>query len=99
MSARPPELVVMATTGNIIKKVIKKTSSKERGVETVDNLKDFLINDPEIFTKLFVLEGGARFLLFGKRTEKDRFVILTMEDFFSLTNEMIKDEISANDDH
>ena len=39
MSARPPELVVMATTGNIIKKVIKKTSSKERGVETVDKLR------------------------------------------------------------
>ena len=67
-------------------------------METVDNLKDLFAKGPEIFTKLFVLEGGARFLLFGKRTEKERFVILTMEDLFKLTDEMIKDEIRSDDD-
>lgn len=64
----------------------------------MDNLKDLFAKDPKIFTKLFILEGGAHFLLFGKRTEKERFVILTMEDFFKLTDELIKDEIRLDDD-
>ena len=43
----------------------------------------------------FVLEGGIPLVLFGDKSEKDRFVIMTLKDFFRLTNDLIKNRKST----
>lgn len=48
-----------------------------------------------VFQQKFVLESGIPLILFGKESEKDRFVILKLKDFFKLTNLLLKNKSSA----
>lgn len=48
-----------------------------------------------VFQQKFVLESGIPLILFGKESEKDRFVILKLKDFFKLTNLLLKNKGSA----
>jgi len=43
-----------------------------------------------IFQQKFVLESGIPLVIFGKESEKERFVVLKVKDFFKLTNFLIK---------
>jgi len=59
----------------------------------VDKSKNLFGKNSDIFSKKFVLESGMPLLLFEKGSGKDRFVILTLKDFFKLTNSLIKNKI------
>ncbi len=48
-----------------------------------------------IFQQKFVLSSGVPLILFGKESEKERFVILKLKDFFKLTNLLLKNKSSA----
>lgn len=48
-----------------------------------------------IFQQKFVLSSGVPLILFGEESEKERFVILTLKDFFKLTNLLLKNKSSA----
>lgn len=48
-----------------------------------------------VFQQKFVLEGGIPLILCGKESEKDRFVILKLKDFFKLTNLLLKNKGNA----
>ena len=43
-----------------------------------------------IFQQKFILSSGVPLILFGKESEKERFVVLKLKDFFKLTNFLIK---------
>ena len=43
-----------------------------------------------VFQQKFVLEGGIPLVIFGKESEKERFVVLKLRDFFKLTNSLLK---------
>jgi len=56
----------------------------------VDKSKNLFSKDSGIFSQKFVLSSGIPLILFGKESEKDRFVVLKLKDFFKLTNSLIK---------
>jgi len=43
-----------------------------------------------VFQQKFVLESGIPLVIFGKESEKERFVVLKLRDFFKLTNSLLK---------
>ena len=43
-----------------------------------------------VFQQKLVLEGGIPLVIFGKESEKERFVVLKLRDFFKLTNSLLK---------
>ena len=43
-----------------------------------------------VFQQKFVLESGIPLVIFGKESEKERFVVLKLKDFFKLTNSLLK---------
>ena len=43
-----------------------------------------------VFQQMFVLESGIPLVIFGKESEKERFVVLKLRDFFKLTNSLLK---------
>jgi len=47
----------------------------------------------KVFNKKYIFSSGTPLVVFGKESEKTRFVILKLNDFLKLTNEPIKDEI------
>ncbi len=56
----------------------------------MDKSKKMFGNDSKIFSKRFVLSSGIPLILFGKESEKERFIVLKLKDFFKLTNKLIK---------
>lgn len=52
--------------------------------------KNLFSKDSGIFSKKFILESGIPLVIFGRNTEKERFVILKLRDFFKLTNSLLK---------
>lgn len=48
-----------------------------------------------IFQQKFVLSSGVPLILFGEESEKERFVVLKLKDFFKLTNLLLKNKGSA----
>ncbi|MBI5346388.1 MAG: hypothetical protein HZB76_04530 [Chlamydiae bacterium] len=48
------------------------------------------MNNSDFFKERFVLDGGIPLLLLGEKSEKDRFVIMTLKDFLKLTRSSIK---------
>ena len=54
--------------------------------------KNLFGKDSIIFSKKFVLESSVPLILFGKESEKDRFVILKLKDFFKLTNSLLNNK-------
>ena len=59
-------------------------------MDSVDKSKKLFSKDSGIFSQKFVLSTGVPLIIFGKESEKDRFVILKLKDFFRLTNSLIK---------
>ena len=43
-----------------------------------------------IFQQKFILSAGVPLILFGKESEKKRFVILKLRNFLKLTNSLLK---------
>lgn len=56
----------------------------------MDKSKKLFSKDSGIFSRKFVLSSGIPLILFGKESEKERFVVLKLKDFFKLTNLLIK---------
>jgi len=59
-------------------------------VNSVDKSKKLFSKDSGIFSKKFILDRGIPLILFGKESEKERFVVLKLKDFFKLTNDLLK---------
>ena len=47
----------------------------------------------KVFNKKYIFSSGVPLVVFGKESEKDRFVILKLSDLLKLTKESIKNEI------
>ncbi len=45
---------------------------------------------PGVFQQKIVLSSGVPLILFGEKSEKERFVVLELKDFFKLTNDLLK---------
>ena len=43
-----------------------------------------------VFQQKIVLSFGVPLILFGEESEKERFVVLKLRDFFKLTNSLLK---------
>ena len=43
-----------------------------------------------VFQQKIVLDSGIPLVIFGKESEKERFVVLKLRDFFKLTNSLLK---------
>ena len=56
----------------------------------MDKSKNIFSKDLGIFSKKFILDSGIPLILLGKESEKERFVILKLKDFFKLTNKLIR---------
>lgn len=56
----------------------------------MDKSKNLFGKDSGIFNRKFILDSGIPLVIFGKNTEKERFIILKLRDFFKLTNKLIK---------
>lgn len=67
-----------------------KDNSKERPVNSVDKSFKLFGKKSGIFSQKFTLSSGAPLILFGEESDKERFVILKLKDFFKLTNKLIK---------
>ncbi|MBU0635018.1 MAG: hypothetical protein KKA52_08150 [Candidatus Omnitrophica bacterium] len=61
----------------------------------MDKSKKLFSKDSGIFSKKFTLESGVPLVIFGKESEKERFVVLKLKDFFKLTNLLLKNKSSA----
>jgi len=64
-------------------------------VDSVEKSKKLFSNGSGIFSKKFILDGGIPLILFGKESEKERFVVLKLKDFFKLTNLLLKNTRSS----
>ena len=47
----------------------------------------------KVFNKKYIFSCGVPLVVFGKESDRERFVILKLDDLLKLTNESIKDEI------
>ncbi len=56
----------------------------------MDKSKNLFGKNSGVFNKKFVLSTGVPLIIFGKESEKDRFVILKLKDFFKLINSLLK---------
>jgi len=61
-------------------------------VDSVDKSKKMFSKDSWILSEKFVLSSGIALILFGKESEKERFAILRLKDFFRLTNLLLKNK-------
>lgn len=59
-------------------------------MNSVDKSKKLFSKDSGIFSKKLILDRGIPLILFGKESEKERFVVLKLKDFFKLTNDLLK---------
>ncbi len=59
-------------------------------MNSVDKSKKLFSKDSGIFSKKLILDRGIPLILFGKESEKERFVVLKLKDLFKLTNDLLK---------
>lgn len=59
-------------------------------MDSVDKSIKLFIKYSGIFSRKFILDSGVSLVIFGKDSEKERFVVLKLKDFFKLTNKLIK---------
>lgn len=59
-------------------------------MNSVDKSVNLFGKNSKVFNKKFVLSSGVPLVIFGKESEKERFVVLKLKDFFKLTNFLIE---------
>jgi len=61
-------------------------------VDSVDKSFKLFGKKSGIFHQKFILSSEVPLIIFGKESERVRFVILKLKDFFKLTNSLLKNK-------